>query len=178
MDTLRSIGETLLGLSKPSSALDVGQLCLRAAIVYLVMILFLRLAKKRSLGRATVFDAILVIIIGSVASRAITGNAPFVGALAAVLVLIAMHWLISFGARGWPRLGWLVKGQSDLLIKNGKVDRGELKRAHMTDDDLAEDLRQKGVERSIRRERGATRTRRRVVGDQALAPPRACIAAR
>lgn len=145
MDTLRSIGETLLGLSKPSSALDVGQLCLRAAIVYLVMILFLRLAKKRSLGRATVFDAILVIIIGSVASRAITGNAPFVGALAAVLVLIAMHWLISLSARGSPRLGWLVKGQSDLLIKNGKVDRGELKRAHMTDDDLAEDLRQKGV---------------------------------
>jgi uncharacterized membrane protein YcaP (DUF421 family) len=145
MDTLRSIGETLLGLSKPSSALDVGQLGLRAAIVYLVMILFLRLAKKRSLGRATVFDAILVIIIGSVASRAITGNAPFFGALAAVLVLIAMHWLISLGARGWPRLGWLVKGQSDLLIKNGKVDRGELKRAHMTDDDLAEDLRQKGV---------------------------------
>ncbi len=145
MDTLRSIGETLLGLSKPSSALDVGQLCLRAAIVYLVMILFLRLAKKRSLGRATVFDAILVIIIGSVASRAITGNAPFFGALAAVLVLIAMHWLISLGARGWPRLGWLVKGQSDLLIKNGKVDCAELKRAHMTDDDLAEDLRQKGV---------------------------------
>jgi len=145
MDTLRSIGETLLGLSKPSSALDVGQLCLRAAIVYLVMILFLRLAKKRSLGRATVFDAILVIIIGSVASRAITGNAPFVGALAAVFVLIAMHWLISLGARGWPRLGWLVKGQSDLLIKNGKVDCAELKRAHMTDDDLAEDLRQKGV---------------------------------
>ena len=131
MDTLRSIGETLLGLSKPSSALDVGQLCLRAAIVYLVMILFLRLAKKRSLGRATVFDAILVIIIGSVASRAITGNAPFFGALAAVLVLIAMHWLISLGARGWPRLGWLVKGQSDLLIKNGKVDRGRAQaRAH------------------------------------------------
>jgi len=145
MDTLRSIGETLLGLSKPSSALDVGQLCLRAAIVYLIMILFLRMAKKRSLGRATVFDAILVIILGSVASRAITGNAPFFGALAAVLVLIAMHWLISLGARGWPRLGWLVKGQSDLLIKNGKVDCAELKRAHMTDDDLAEDLRQKGV---------------------------------
>jgi len=60
-------------------------------------------------------------------------------------VLIAVHWLISLGARDWPGLGWLVKGQSDLLIKNGKVDRGELKRAHMTDDDLAEDLRQKGV---------------------------------
>lgn len=145
MDTLRSIGETLLGLSKPSSALDVGQLCLRAAIVYLVMILFMRLAKKRSLGRATVFDVILGIIIGSTASRAVTGNAPFFGSLAAALALIAMHWLISLGARDWPRLGWLVKGQSDLLIKNGKVDRGELKRAHMTDDDLAEDLRQKGV---------------------------------
>ena len=145
MDTLRSIGETLLGLSKPSSALDVGQLCLRAAIVYLVMILFMRLAKKRSLGRATVFDAILGIIIGSTASRAVTGNAPFFGSLAAVLVLIAVHWLISLGARDWPGLGWLVKGQSDLLIKNGKVDCAELKRAHMTDDDLAEDLRQKGV---------------------------------
>src|SRR6185312_5668977 len=142
MDTLRSIGETLLGLSKPSSALDVGQLCLRAAIVYLAMIVFMRLAKKRSLGRATVFDAILGIIIGSTASRAITGNAPFFGALVAVLVLIGLHWLISLGARDYASISWLVKGVPYLLVRNGKVDRAALKRAHMSSDDLDEDLRE------------------------------------
>ena len=145
MDILNQLAETVLGLSKQSSQLNVVELCVRAALVYLVMILFLRLAKKRFLGRATIFDAILGIIIGSTASRAITGNAPFFGALVAVLVLIGLHWLISLGARDYASISWLVKGVPDLLVRNGKVDRAALKRAHMSSDDLDEDLRENSV---------------------------------
>ena len=139
------IAETILGLWKRPHDLGVGELCLRAAIVYLVMILFLRMAKKRFLSRATIFDVILGIIIGSTASRAITGNAPFFGTVAAVFVLIAMHWLLSLSARDSAWIGWLIKGKADVLIREGTVDIAELRRAHMSDDDLAEDLREKGI---------------------------------
>jgi len=142
---MESVSETILGLSKQPHDLGTGELCVRAIIVYLIMILFLRMAKKRFLSRATIFDIILGIIIGSTASRAITGNAPFFGALAAVLVLIAMHWLLSLSARDSDWIGWLIKGKADVLIRDGTVDNAELRRAHMSDDDLAEDLREKGV---------------------------------
>jgi uncharacterized membrane protein YcaP (DUF421 family) len=136
----------LLGLDAGAHDLTLSQLCLRAIIVYLVMIGFVRMGKKRFLGRATAFDTILVIIIGSTAARAITGNSPFFGTLAAVLMLIAMHWLISAVVRRWPAIGPLVKGNTTLLVRNGRVDRKALESSHMSDDDLAEDLREAGVD--------------------------------
>ena len=48
---------------------------------------YVRFAKKRFIGQATAFDFILVIIIGSIASRAIYGTAPFFASLAGTFVL-------------------------------------------------------------------------------------------
>jgi uncharacterized membrane protein YcaP (DUF421 family) len=146
MDTLQNFAETLLGLSLKPQQLDVWRVGLRAIVVYLAMIVFVRFGKKRFLSRATAFDAILVIVIGSTAARAITGNAPFFETLAAVFVLIALHWIISFITSTAPVASAVVSGHSAVLIRNGRVDRKALKRAHMSDDDLAEDLREEGVE--------------------------------
>jgi uncharacterized membrane protein YcaP (DUF421 family) len=146
MDTPRDLIELLLGLSARSQELTLLQVCLRALTVYLAMILFVRFGKKRFLGRATAFDAILVIIIGSTAARAITGEAPFFETLAAVVVLIALHWLISLVTETSPKIGALVKGHSTVLIRNGRIDRKALKQAHMSIDDLDEDLRQAGID--------------------------------
>jgi uncharacterized membrane protein YcaP (DUF421 family) len=146
MEAIHSWAETLLGLSLRPQQMGVIQIGLRAVIVYLVMILFVRLGKKRFLGRATAFDAILMIIIGSTAARAITGNAPFLSTLAGVLVLIAMHWIISLTSRHSPSLSVLVKGESTRIIRDGRVDDRALRKEHMSRDDLEEDLRQEGVE--------------------------------
>jgi uncharacterized membrane protein YcaP (DUF421 family) len=145
MDALKDITDIALGLSLRPQQLELWQICLRAVIVYLAMIMFVRFGKKRFLSRATAFDAILVIVIGSTAARAITGNAPFFATLAAVWVLIAMHWVISYFTEGSPTLGSLVKGNTTVLVRNGRVDRQALKDAHMSPDDLDEDLREQGI---------------------------------
>jgi uncharacterized membrane protein YcaP (DUF421 family) len=146
MDALKDITDTALGLSLRPQQLELWQICLRAVIVYLAMIMFVRFGKKRFLSRATAFDAILVIVIGSTAARAITGNAPFFETLAAVWILIAMHWVISYFTEGSPMLGSLVKGNTTVLVRNGRVDRQALKDAHMSPDDLDEDLREQGID--------------------------------
>lgn len=146
MEALRNLAEMLLGWSAQPQELTYYQIGLRAVLVYLAMIAFVRFGKKRFLSRATAFDAILVIIIGSTAARAIVGQAPFFGTLAAVLVLIAVHWLISLATSGSPALGSLVKGNATVLIRNGRVDRKALWAAHMSADDLEEDLREEGVD--------------------------------
>jgi uncharacterized membrane protein YcaP (DUF421 family) len=146
MDALKDITDTALGLSLRPQQLELWQICLRAVIVYLAMIMFVRFGKKRFLSRATAFDAILVIVIGSTAARAITGNAPFFETLAAVWILIAMHWVISYFTESSPTLGSLVKGNTTVLVRNGRVDRQALKDAHMSPDDLDEDLREQGID--------------------------------
>jgi uncharacterized membrane protein YcaP (DUF421 family) len=146
MEPLQSFANRLLGLSKPAHELEVGQVCLRAVIVFFVVLLIVRLGKKRFLSSATAFDAVLVIMIGSIGSRAISGTAPFFASLAGTAALVAIHWLVALVSRDFPSINALVKGHSTLLVQDGRIDIRALRRAHMTNDDLAEDLRQQGVE--------------------------------
>ncbi len=91
MDDLWGMLRPALGLGLDSKELGPAQMALRAAVVYAAMVVVVRLGKKRFMGQATAFDVILGIMLGSVASRAITGNAPLGPALAAAGALLAMH---------------------------------------------------------------------------------------
>ena len=147
MEALWNSTDALLGLSAvKAEELSTLQVCLRALVVYLVLIGYVRFAKKRFLSEATGFDAILVIVIGSVASRAISGTAPFIPSLAGTFVLVLVHWVISYITQNSALLGYIVKGKDTVLIRNGKIDREALAGSHMSEDDLEEDLRQEGIE--------------------------------
>lgn|SRR6185437_10604628 len=146
MTALNQFAETILGLSSQPHDLSVFQLCMRAGVVYIALLAFVRVGKKRFLGRASAFDIVLVILIGSAAARAIAGAAPFFGMLVAIFVLIALHWVISLISRDWPAFSCVVKGNTTILIHNGRVNKASLQQAHMSPDDLDEDLRQEGVD--------------------------------
>ncbi len=147
-DPLHAAGaatDAALGLSLTSAQLGAAQMGLRAALVYAALLVLVRLGKKRFLGRATAFDVVLVITVGSIAGRAVTGGAPLVPALAALLVLIVVHWVFSLLGRDWPSFSGLIKGHSTVLVDDGRLDRRALRRAHMSKDDLAEALRSQGI---------------------------------
>ena len=147
METFVTTIDAWLGLSATKAEeLNSIQVSLRAVVVYLVLIAYIRLAKKRFLSQATAFDVVLVIIIGSISSRAISGTAPFFPSLAGTLVLVVVHWIVSYFTKDSKFLSYLTKGRATILIRDGKVDRKALSASHMSDDDLAEDLRQEGVE--------------------------------
>lgn len=148
MDEIKEFVEALrvaLGLELESKDINVLQMGLRAAVVYIVTVLMVRIAKKRFMGRATAFDVILGIMMGSIVSRAVTGNAPFLPALAATAVLIAIHWLFSGIAMRWRGFGWFIKDDSLTLVRDGQIDEKAMRKSHMTERDLWEDLRGKSV---------------------------------
>jgi len=144
--TLYGWTDWLFGLSSKADALGFGQMAARAFVMYIVLLIVVRSGKKRFLGRATAFDIILVIMLGSIAARAITGGTAFFAAMLALAVLVFMHWVFSAIARDSEFFSGLIKGHSTGLIKNGKVDQKALRAAHMSNDDLDEDLRDKGVD--------------------------------
>jgi uncharacterized membrane protein YcaP (DUF421 family) len=114
---------------------------MRAAIVFALTLTYVRLGNKRFLGRRSAFDFVLAIILGSVMSRAINGQAPFGPTLAAGAALLGLHWMLGAMALRWPALGSLVKGRPRLLVKDGRFIEEEARKSHISETELLEDLR-------------------------------------
>src|SRR4051812_37186011 len=109
MDQIGEWMDTIMGLSLKSEQLGFGHMAARAVLMYVALIILVRLGKKRFLGGATAFDYILVVMIGAVAGRALTGGSPYFTSLLGILVLIAMHWVFSAVTRRWSWLSHLIK---------------------------------------------------------------------
>ena len=133
--------ETLLGLGVEPKDLTFVQISLRGIIVFLVTLTIMRLGHKRSLSRKTPFDAVLLVILAAVLSRAINGSAAFFATLGGGVVLVVLHRLFAFLAFYSHGFGLLVKGRPDVIVRDGKPDLGMMWRNHVSTHDLDEDMR-------------------------------------
>jgi uncharacterized membrane protein YcaP (DUF421 family) len=136
--------DAVMGLSLQPLQIGFGHMAVRAFLMYVLLIVLVRFGKKRFLGNATAFDYILVVLVGAIAGRAMTGGAAYFPSLLGIAILIAMHWVFSALASRSPWFSHLIKGNATRLIQGGKVDAKALARAHMSKDDLSEDLRSHG----------------------------------
>ena len=80
------------------------------------------------------------------AALGLSARQAFVASLGGTFVLILIHWIASYFSQNSPVLSSLLKGSDTLLVKGGEVKGAALKREHISHDDLAQDLRQEGVE--------------------------------
>ena len=122
------------------------QMGIRAFIVFFAAIVIVRVGDRRIFGKNAAIDIVLGIILGSVLSRAITGNAPFFPALFASVVLMVLHWVLAKMAFNSERFGWLVKGCEKQLIKDGVLLKDAMKSSQITENDLYEVVRQSKME--------------------------------
>ena len=137
---LNSLGP-LLGLGTKPEDLTFVQISLRGAIVFIATLIMIRLGHKRSLSRKTAFDAVLLVILASVLSRAINGGAAFFATLGGGLVLVLLHRLLALIAYHSHWFGKLIKGQPDLIVEDGNLILPSMRRNHISRHDLQEDLR-------------------------------------
>jgi uncharacterized membrane protein YcaP (DUF421 family) len=117
------------------------QISLRGVVVFVATLVMVRLGHKRSLSRKTAFDAVLLVILASVLSRAINGSAAFFSTLGGGLVLVLLHRLLALCAFYSHRFGILIKGQSELIVENGDFVWQTMHRNHISKHDVEEDMR-------------------------------------
>ena len=141
MNALQNFFFTLLGPDGKANELTLLHISLRAFIIFVVGLAIVRIGDRRSLAEKTAFDAIFIVLIGSMLSRAINGTAPFFTTIAAGVVLMAIHRACAFGACKSHAFGKLIKGRPLILIRDGKIDRAQMRRSLVSDHDLEEDLR-------------------------------------
>ena len=122
------------------------QECLRAVLIFLYGLALVRLAGRRVFGKLAVLDIIVSFIVGSNLSRALTGSAPLVGTLAATTLLMGLHWVLAQWAARSRRGSRVLEGAAIKLATAGSLDLSKMKRDAISEADLAEALRQSGVE--------------------------------
>jgi uncharacterized membrane protein YcaP (DUF421 family) len=133
--------QTLLGLGRDASDLTAIQIALRSAVVYVFTLAAIRLGNKRLLSKATAFDFVVAIMLGSVMSGAIMGSSPLFRTMLVGALLLGMHWLFAVLAYHTDWFGAFAKGERVLLIEDGKVQSEGMRRGSITEDDLAQALR-------------------------------------
>lgn len=131
----------LLGLGAEPKDLTFTQISLRGVIVFLATLLMVRLSSKRSLAEKTAFDAVLLVIVASVLSRAINGTATFFASIGGGFVLVFVHRSFSWCACRSHAFGKIIKGSPDVIVQDGKPDLRVMRRNLISQHDLEEDLR-------------------------------------
>src|SRR5678816_2406378 len=116
MDAFYNLIDPWLGLGAQPRDLTFLQISLRGIIVFLATLAMIRLGHKRSLARKTAFDAVLIVILASVLSRAINGSAAFFATLGGSVVIVVVDRLFSFIAYYSHWFGVLLKGTPELII--------------------------------------------------------------
>ena len=137
----------LFGGDAPLKELEVHQIAARALAVYFFGLAIVRVGKSRLMSNSTPIDVLLVIILGSLLSRAITGSASLTETFVSCAVLVAMHALITVLTYYWHPVGNLLKGHVRPLVKDGVILWDQMRQSHYSEHDLKAAIRlQAGLE--------------------------------
>lgn len=119
---------------------------IRAAIMYAVIILTIRLMGKRQIAQLQPSELVITILISEIAAEPVqNSDFPVFKTIISLFILVAFEILSS--AIGLKSNGFrtLMQGHSIIVIRNGKIEKKALKKLRMTVGDLISALRQKDI---------------------------------
>jgi len=126
---------------------QLGEVAAKAALIYLVALVGLRLAHRRALAQWTTIDVAAAVAVGGIVARtAVASNQSFLVGAVALVTLVAAHTLLTI-ARFVPGVTKVTDHRVRVLVDHGRVRRAQLRVAGITEDDLIAQLRARGVDR-------------------------------
>jgi len=122
---------------------------LRGAAIYLIVWLLMRITGKRSLAQVTIFDFVLLLMIGEVTQQALLGNDFSVpNAFLAILTLIGIDMVVTLASHRWPAFNKFANDVPLVLIEDGRVIHDRLQKSRVSEDDILAQARMtQGLER-------------------------------
>ena len=141
MEALHQLSLKVFGVEGHPTELTVVQICLRGLLIFVCGLIIVRAGDRRSLSQKTAFDALFIVLLGSMLSRAINGSGPLWLTIAASFTMMIVHRSCAFIAHRHHGFGKLVKGTELPLVRNGNVDWKAMGKSLVSKHDLEEDLR-------------------------------------
>jgi uncharacterized membrane protein YcaP (DUF421 family) len=142
--------DTLLGLGRDAASLTFVQVSLRGVVVFVAALVIVRCADRRFLSQKSAFDAVLGFILASMLARTVNGTAAFLPTLGGGFVLVLLHRVLAYWSRRSHTFGFLIKGRSDVIVRDGALDEEATRRNRLSQHDVLEDLRLHGNVAEVR----------------------------
>ncbi|MDQ0703768.1 MULTISPECIES: DUF421 domain-containing protein [Pseudomonas] len=115
---------------------------LRAAAIYLVLMILFKIAGRRSLAELTTFDLVLLMVIGEATQQALLGDDfSLTNAVLVIATLIAIDIGFSLVKQRSRWFSRLLDGGPTIVVEHGNVLHERLKRARLDESDILEAAR-------------------------------------
>ncbi len=145
-----------MGLSRMERAVDDifrltmpwYEIVLRGTLIYAALLVLLRLSGKRTVGQFTPFDLLVLVLLGdAVQSAMIADDNSVSGGVILVGTLLLLNWLVGFVSARSRGIDQLLEGHPVLLVREGRLYEGALRRSNLTHSELKESMRKHGCTR-------------------------------
>lgn len=125
------------------------QMVIRALLVYGFLLVVLRVSGKRTLSQTTPFEFVLLLIISETVQQAMVGDdQSLTGAALLVLTLVGTSIVLSLVKQASPRIDKWLDGVPLIIVENGKMLRGRMRKSRIDEADILESARMlQGLER-------------------------------
>lgn len=115
---------------------------LRAAVIYLALLIIFRIAGRRTLSEITTFDFVLLLVIGEATQQALLGDDFSVtNAIVVIISLVAMDIILSLIKRRSPRVAKVMDGNPIIIVQDGEVLKRRAEKARLDESDILEAAR-------------------------------------
>ncbi|MGM9451994.1 DUF421 domain-containing protein [Legionella bozemanae] len=123
---------------------DLGYFCawIRCIILFFLSVLLFRFTNHR-FNLTTPLDFLIIAISGGLISRGIVGANSLGITIEALITLIIFHLVLSKLCFFFNKIGFIFKGCSHYLIKNGVLNYQNMRRFNISENDILAQLRQR-----------------------------------
>jgi len=119
---------------------------IHAILGYFVLLLTIRLLSRRPGSQLTLFEFVLVFLIGGIIIASTMGNDRSVtNATCAVILVGLLHRVVSYARNRWPRLGQLIDGSPVVVYKKGVWQDEVMQQMKLAPEDILAAARTKGI---------------------------------
>jgi uncharacterized membrane protein YcaP (DUF421 family) len=121
----------------------------RAAVIYVALLVIFRIMGQRSLSQITTFDFVLLLIISEAIQNGLVGQSYSVtNALLLILTLVGIDLALSELKQHSPRLEKWMEGLPVILVDEGRLLHDRMNKARVDESDILTAARQAhGLER-------------------------------
>jgi uncharacterized membrane protein YcaP (DUF421 family) len=110
---------------------------LRAAAVYLILLVIMRIAGKRTLAQVTTFDFILLLIIGEATQQALLGeDFSIINAAIVIGTLVLLDIGLSMLKQRSEAFDRVIDDSPVVIVDNGKLLRDRMDRARIDEQEI------------------------------------------
>lgn len=118
----------------------------RGTLTYLALLVLLRVVSRREIGAMGMADVLVVVLIADAAQNAMAGDYKTVpDGVLLVAVILGWAWLVDWLGYRFSVVERLVKPRRLTLVRKGRMQRKNMAREHVTEDDVWSQLRLHGV---------------------------------